>query len=85
MNPYNFYNYSHYTSEVADLQLDVMFGKEAPGQYGGFGILLNGDNIDDYLYQRKSDFLRLKQEYETTGTVAVKGLDDPSNISVKIS
>ena len=85
LNPYNFYNYSHYTNEVADLQIDVMYGKEEPGQYNGFGILLTEDNLDDYLSQRKEDYLRLKQEYEATGTIVLGGIDDPGNISVKAS
>lgn len=82
MNPYNFYNFTHYSREVADLQVDVMYGTQERGQYGGFGILLTMDNVDDYLKQRKADYLRLKEEYEATGTVAVKGIDDPSNITI---
>ena len=83
MNPYDFYNFTHYSREVADLQVDVMYGKEEPGQYGGFGILLTMDNVDDYLKRRKADYLELKEEYERTGTVACRGIDDPSNITVR--
>ncbi len=82
MNPYNFYNFTHYSNEVADLQVDIMYGLEEPGQYGGFGIYLTEDNIDEYLKQRKADFLKLKEEYVQTGTVQAKGIDDPSNITV---
>ncbi len=84
MNPYNFYNFTHYSKAVADLQVDVMYGLEEPGQYNGFGVYLTMDNIDEYLRQRKADYLRLKDEYLQTGTVAAKGLDDPSNLTVKV-
>ena len=83
MNPYNFYNFTHYSRAVADLQVDMMYGKQETGQYGGFGILLTEENVDEYLRQRKDDYLRLKEEYEATGTVAVGSIDDPSNITVK--
>ena len=83
MNPYNFYNFTHYSRAVADLQVDMMYGKQETGQYGGFGILLTEENVDEYLRQRKDDYLRLKEEYEATGTVAAGSIDDPSNITVK--
>ncbi len=83
MNPYNFYNFTHYSTQVADLQTDIMYGLQEPGQYNGFGIYLTEDNIDEYLRQRKADYLALKEEYLQTGTIAVKGLDDPSNLTVK--
>lgn len=84
MNPYNFYNFTHYSKAVADFQVDVMYGLEEPGQFNGFGVYLTMDNIDEYLKQRKADYLRLKDEYLQTGTVATKGLDDPSNLTVKV-
>ena len=83
MNPYNFYNYTHYSRQVADLQLDMIYGREESGQYGGFGILLTLENIDGYLRQRRADYLRLKEEYEATGTIAVGTISDSSNITVR--
>ena len=77
LNPYNFVNEGHYKNVVADLIVDTMYGKD---QKDGLGVLLTKDNIDEYLAQRQADFERLQEEYETTGTVALGGLDDESLI-----
>ena len=77
LNPYNFVHEGHYKNVVADLIVDTMYGKD---QKDGFGVLLTKDNIDEYLAQRQADFERLQEEYETTGTVALGGLDDESLI-----
>ncbi len=45
MNPYNFYNSGHNTMAVADLETDIMYGKDS---FEGFGILLTPDNIQEY-------------------------------------
>lgn len=77
LNPYNFVNEGHYKNVVADLIVDTMYGKN---QKEGFGVLLTKDNIEEYLANRQADFERLKEEYETTGTVALYGLEDDSLI-----
>lgn len=77
LNPYNFVNEGHYKNEVADLIVDTMYGK---AQKEGFGVLLNKDNIEEYLAGRQADFERLKAEYEATGTVALGTQADESLI-----
>ena len=78
MNPYNFMNRKHYNTAVADLMINTMYGKDS---FDGFGIYLTQDNIDDYLKQRKSDFERLKEEFESTGTLALPDMNDKSYIA----
>ena len=78
LNPYNFINRKHYNTAVGDLMINTMYGKDS---YDGFGIYLTQDNIDDYLKQRKADFERLKEEFETTGTIALPGMEDDSYIA----
>ena len=78
MNPYNFVNRKHYNTAVADLMINTMYGKDS---FDGFGIYLTQDNIDDYLKQRKSDFERLKEEFESTGTLALPDMNDKSYIA----
>ncbi len=77
MNLYNYADQLHYDVEVADLMVDTMFGKD---HYEGFGQIVNRQNVDEYLDQKRADFAKLKQEYEQTGTVALQGRDDPSYI-----
>lgn len=74
-NPYNFINTKHYDNAVADLMVNIMYGKETRE---GFGVYLTRDNIDDYLQQRISDYRLLKEEFETTGTIELPGLEDDS-------
>lgn len=78
MNPYNFYNRKHYTNAVGDLMINTIYGKET---HEGFGIYLTEDNIEDYLARRIADYRQLKEEFDTTGTVQLPGMDDPSYIS----
>ena len=68
-NPYNFVNEGHYKNVVADLMVNIMYGKT---ERDGFGILLTKDNIEDYLAKRQADYEELKQEYEATGNVALE-------------
>ena len=75
LNPYNFLDSRHFNNEVADLVVDTMYGVRS---CDGFGVLLNKDNIDEYITQRRADYLKYKQEYLTTGTVVLPGKDDPS-------
>ena len=77
LNPYNFVNEGHYNNTVADLMVKIMYGKE---EREGFGVILTQDNIEEYLAERKADFERLKEEYETTGTIALKTREDESFI-----
>lgn len=81
MNPYNFVNRKHYNNNVADLMVNTMYGQYS---YEGFGIYLTKDNINDYLKERKTKFEQLKEEFETTGTVALQGMEDGSYLPVSI-
>lgn len=74
-NPYNFINAKHYDNQVADLMVNTMYGQESRE---GFGIYLTAGNIDQYLDQRIADYRALKEEFETTGTVSLQGLEDDS-------
>ena len=74
MNLYNYTDYLHYDVEVADLMVDTIYGRRS---YEGFGQVLTMANVDTYLDQKRADFTELKTEYEQTGTVALKGRDDP--------
>ena len=74
MNRYNLLDPNHYDAEVADLMVNTIYGKE---QHEGFGILLTEDNVFDYLAQRRADFVKLKEEYEQTGTIRLGTMDDP--------
>ena len=69
LNPYNFYNESHYNYEVGDLMLRTM----AKGEQivDGFGILVNPDNRFDWLKARRASYLEFKAEYLETGTVDI--------------
>ncbi|HIR12973.1 MAG TPA: hypothetical protein IAB31_03505 [Candidatus Choladousia intestinavium] len=78
LNPYNFVNEGHYNNTVADLIVNIMYGK---AEREGFGVVLTQDNIEEYLAERKADYERLKAEYEETGTVALYGLEDESYIA----
>ncbi len=77
LNPYNFVNRNHYSNAVADLMVNTMYGQE---HYEGFGVYLTSDNIYSYLDQRRADFQRYKEEFETTGTIALQGMEDESYI-----
>lgn len=77
-NPYNFVNEGHYKNVVADLMVNIMYGKT---ERDGFGILLTKDNIEDYLAKRQADCEELKQEYEATGNVALETANNASYIS----
>lgn len=77
LNPYNFVNEGHYKNVVADLIVNTMYGKD---QKEGFGVLLTPDNIEEYIADRQADFEQLKEEYETTGTVALGKEGDESYI-----
>lgn len=76
-NPHNFINEGHYKNAVADLMVDIMYGKT---QREGFGTLLTRDTIEEYLAGRRADFAMLADEYKKTGTVALEGKDDASYI-----
>ena len=76
-NPYNFINYKHFDNAVADLMVNTMYGRETKE---GFGIYLTKENIDEYLDQRILDYRALKEEFETTGTIELLGMEDDSYI-----
>ena len=57
--------------------VNTMYGQE---HYEGFGVYLTSDNIYSYLDQRRADFQRYKEEFETTGTIALQGMEDESYI-----
>ncbi len=66
MNPYNFYNESHYNVEVGNQMIEIMSGKTSMND---FGILLTKRNIDQYLDSRQTSYENLKEEYDATGTI----------------
>ena len=80
LNPWNFSNYKHYRPSVGNLMIDTMYGVEASQNYQAFGQILNKENIDAYLLQRRASFAALKKQYQITGTVEPYGRDDISHI-----
>ena len=76
-NPYNFYDYKHYSREVADLMIRTMFGDAS---YEGFGRLLTPDNVEEAMKARKEQYLARKAEYEKTGKVTLYDMDHRSFI-----
>ncbi len=68
MNPYNFFDRKHYHRGVGNLMIDTMYGVDS---MEGFGQVLTRENIYEYLEKREADFRKYKEEYETTGTVAL--------------
>lgn len=77
MNPYNYYNEGHFYYEIAELIVDTITGTDS---YPGFGTYVTRYNAAEHIAQRTADYERLKQEYETTGTIALQGMQDASFI-----
>jgi len=69
LNPYNFYNESHYKYEVGDLMINTM--AQGSQIVDGFGILVTPDNRFDWLKDRRAAYLYYKSEYLDTGTVDI--------------
>lgn len=69
LNPYNFYNESHYTYEVGDLMIRTMANGSPIVE--DFGQLINPHNRYDWMKHRRADYLKYKEEYKTTGTVDI--------------
>lgn len=80
LNPYNFYDDAHAFYEVNELVIDTIKGTNS---YEGFGKYVTKDNVYEYLQERRTDFYKLKKEYEETGTVKLGGYEDPSNLVKK--
>jgi hypothetical protein len=80
LNPYNFYDDAHAFYEVIELIVDTINGTNS---YEGFGKYITKDNVYEYLQERRTDFYKLKQEYEETGTITLQGYDDASNLLKK--
>ncbi len=78
MNPYNFYDRSHYSKELAAAMLHRVFGTPQAEGFEDFGKLLTKDNVHEAMKQRKTDFEKYLQEYRQTGEVAFYGLADDS-------
>ena len=79
LNPYNFYDGGHCFDYVADKMIETMYSPEPnTSDMNAFGILLNDDNIEEYLESQKKKWLELKAEYDETHTIALQGKDDPS-------
>ena len=77
MNPYNFYDYSHYSKEVAELMVRTVFEEGFSGR-AGFGKLLNAENVGEAMVEREKKFKELKKEYKETGTVQLGKMEDDS-------
>ena len=78
LNPCNFYERRHYTTELGNLETDIMYGAADSADYDNFGIWLTPENVDAYIKQRMEDWARLKEEYDATGKLELPGADDPS-------
>lgn len=81
LNAANFYEKRHYTSQLGDLEIDIMYGRRDSADYDDFGIYLTADNVDSYIDQRRDDWKSLKETYESEGSLSLPGPDDPSYIA----
>lgn len=77
LNPFNFYNTTHYYYESGDLMVDAMKGEKTPEE---FGIYLTMDNIGNYIRNRKAKYEEIKNYYKKNGTLPLKSYDDPSTL-----
>ncbi len=77
LNPYNYIDHAHYWYEVGDNMLRYVYGRQS---FDDFGKYLTKDNVEEYIQKRRSDYNRLKEEYETTGTIELYGREDASNM-----
>ena len=77
-NPYNFLNGTHNLDSLAWVMISSMNGYD-PYNYGKY---VTKGNVDEYIREREEAYYKCKLEYESTGTVWLKGLDDESNLSV---
>lgn len=81
MNPYNFYDYRHYSDAIGDLELAIIYGTADTEDFGNFGTYLTAENVDDYIEQRREDVRELEEEFEENGSIELPGMDDPSYIT----
>jgi hypothetical protein len=77
INPYNFYNCTHYYYEVGDEMIGIVYGEK---ENKNFGTLLTKDNIDNYISDRREAYAEIVEEYKETGTVELEGRDAESNL-----
>lgn len=71
---YNYYNPSHYFTEVGDLMIDTMAGK--PCEFEGFGVKLNRENVGSEIAKRRKKLAEWKafyQKYETLPYTKMEG------------
>ncbi|SFR75214.1 hypothetical protein [Anaeromicropila populeti] len=66
MNPYNFYNESHYNGYVADKMLKIISGRDTADDFGEF---VTAENAYEHLEKRKEAYYTLKEEFDATGTI----------------
>ncbi len=75
-NPFNYYNNTHYFTEIGDLMIDTMTGKD---KINGFGAYLTMNNIGPYIKERKTKWVGVQNYYKTNHTLPLAGPDDASN------
>lgn len=86
LNPYNFINGGHYFYFVGDKMIETIYSPiPNTTDMNAFGILLTKDNIDQYIESQHQKWLKLKAEYEATGTVKLYEMDDPSYLGTVIT
>lgn len=78
LNPYNFFNANHNLESIAVQMIMKMYGDEL----NDYGQLITKDNVLEKMQERQRAYYELQKEWQATGTIALKGYDDPSNISV---
>ena len=80
MNPFNYYDRSHYSKELANIMLYRVFDTPQAKGYEDFGMILTKDNVHEAMNQRRASFEKYKEEFETTGEITYYGLSDDSYI-----
>lgn len=76
MNIYNYYDIAHYYYEIGDMMIDTMAG--SPPQYYHFGVLLNENNVDQEIENRRTCLNEWKAYYDAHGTLPFQGMEDSS-------
>lgn len=75
LNPYNFYDGTHFYYETADLIIDTIDGADS---YPGFGQYVTRETAAEYVAGRQAQYEALRQEYQDTGTIRLQGMEDES-------
>lgn len=78
LNPFNFYNTTHYFYETGDLMIDIINGKVKDSDFGQY---ITPDNVADYIKERKERYENIRQYYKENQALPLHSFDDESVIN----